>query len=110
MLLRTEGPDAADDLAGEAAEVILQAVRDADLPARIAPDTICVLLTGDADGAESIVLSRLVEAIATRDARRDEPRSLSLGVGTARYEPGSSTTLAEILESAVRGLATHRTG
>jgi GGDEF domain-containing protein len=108
-LLRTEGPEAAETLARDAAEVILDAVRDADLPARIAPDTICVLLTGDADGAESLVLSRLVEAIATHDARRDDPRALSLGVGTARYEPGSGTTLAEILESAVRGLATHRT-
>ena len=109
-LLRTEGPDAADDLARDAAAVILEAVRDSDLPARIAPDTICVLLTGTAEGAESLVLSRLVEAIATHDARRQQPRALSLGVGTARYEPGSGTTLAEILESAVRGLSTHRTG
>ena len=108
--LRGDGPDAADDLARDAAEVILEAVRDSDLPARIAPDTICVLLTGTADGAESLVLSRLVEAIATHDARRERPRALSLGVGTARYEPGSGTTLAEILESAVRGLSTHRTG
>jgi diguanylate cyclase (GGDEF)-like protein len=108
-LLRTLGPDAADELAREAASVILEAIRDADLPARIAPDTICVLLTGDADGSESLVLSRLVEAIATHDARRDNPRALSLGVGTARYEPGSGTTLAEILESAVRGLSAHRT-
>lgn len=109
-LLRTSGPDAADDLARDAASVILDAVRHADLPARIAPDTICVLLTGDADGAETLVLSRLVEAIATHDTLRDDPRALSLGVGTARYEPGSGTTLAEILESAVRGLSTPRTG
>jgi diguanylate cyclase (GGDEF)-like protein len=104
-LLRTQGPAVADELAKDAAEVILQAVRDSDIPARIAPDTICVLLTGDAEGAESIVLSRLVEAIATHDARRPDPRALSLGVGTARYEPGSGTQLAEILSSAVRGLA-----
>ena len=108
--LRSDGLDAADDLARDAAEVILEAVRDSDLPARIAPDTICVLLTGSADGAESLVLSRLVEAIATHDAKREHPRALSLGVGTARYEPGSGTTLAEILESAVRGLSSHRTG
>jgi diguanylate cyclase (GGDEF)-like protein len=109
-LLRTDGPEVADELARDAADVILEAVRDSDLPARIAPDTICVLLTGSADGAESLVLSRLVEAIATHDAKREQPRALSLGVGTARYEPGSGTTLAEILESAVRGLSSHRTG
>ncbi|MEP6759079.1 MAG: GGDEF domain-containing protein [Actinomycetota bacterium] len=109
-LIRTIGPEAGDDLARDAADVILEAVRDSDLPARIAPDTICVLLTGHADGAESLVLSRLVEAIATHDARREQPRAMSLGVGTARYEPGSGTTLADILASAVRGLSTHRAG
>jgi diguanylate cyclase (GGDEF)-like protein len=110
QMLREEGPDAADSLARDAAAVILDAVRDSDLPARIAPDTICVLLTSAADGAESLVLSRLVEAIATHDARRDAPRALSLGVGSARYEPGSGTTLAEILSGAVRGLTSNRTG
>jgi diguanylate cyclase (GGDEF)-like protein len=109
-ILRDEGAEAADTLARDAAAVILEAVRDSDLPARIAPDTICVLLTGAADGAESLVLSRLVEAIATHDARSDEPRALSLGVGTARYEPGSGTTLADILSGAVRGLTSNRAG
>jgi diguanylate cyclase (GGDEF)-like protein len=107
-ILREEGTDAADTLARDAASVILEAVRDSDLPARIAPDTICVLLTGASDGAEGLVLSRLVEAIATHDARSEEPRALSLGVGTARYEPGSGTTLADILSGAVRGLTGNR--
>jgi len=109
-ILREEGPEAADTLARDASSVILEAVRDSDLPARIAPDTICVLLTGASDGAEGLVLSRLVEAIATHDARRDAPRALSLGVGTARYEPGSGTTLADILSGAVRGLTSNRAG
>jgi diguanylate cyclase (GGDEF)-like protein len=91
-ILREEGADAADTLARDAAGVILEAARDSDLPARIAPDTICVLLTGAADGAESLVLSRLVEAIATHDARSDEPRALSLGVGTSRARGRASPT------------------
>jgi diguanylate cyclase (GGDEF)-like protein len=105
-LVGDHGPAAGDELAREAADVILEAVRDADIPARIAPDTICVMLSGDAEGAESLVLSRLVEAIATQDTRRADPRALSLGVGTARYEPGSGAQLSEILSSAVRGLTT----
>ena len=109
-ILREDGADAAEALARDAAGVILEAVRDSDLPARIAPDTICVLLTGAAGGAESLVLSRLVEAIATHDARSDEPRALALGVGTARYEPGSGATLADILSGAVRGLTSNRAG
>ena len=67
----------------EAAEVLLDAVRDADLPARITDDTFAVLLTGDAAGAETLVLSRLVEAIAVHNAKQDPPRPLSL-VGRQR--------------------------
>ncbi|MGZ4148510.1 MAG: GGDEF domain-containing protein [Actinomycetota bacterium] len=99
------GASAADELARDAAAVVLDAVRDADVPARIAPDTIAVLLTGDAAGAETTVLSRLVEAMAVHDAARDRPRSLSLSVGTARYEPGSGADLGSILAGAARGLA-----
>jgi diguanylate cyclase (GGDEF)-like protein len=102
---REEGPGAADDLARQAAAVVIGAVRDADVPARISADTIAVLLTGEAAGAESLVLSRLVEAMAVLDASRSRPGALALSVGTARYEPGSGAGLAEILESAVRGLA-----
>lgn len=101
-----DGRDEADALARDAAGVVLEAVRDSDLPARISPDTFVVLLTGDAAGAESLVLSRLVESMAVHDAGREAPRSLALSVGTARYEPTSDATLAEILESATRGLAT----
>ena len=97
--------DGADAVTRDAASIVLDAVRDADVPARIAPDTLCVLLTGDAGGAETLVLSRLVEAIAVHDAARDEPRSLAVSVGTARYEPGSDTGLADILEGAARGLS-----
>lgn len=109
-LLRTLGPDAADDLARDAAAVVLDAVRDSDVPARLSPDTIAVLLTGDAEGAETIVLSRLVEAMAVHDASRERPRSLALAVGTARYEPGSGSDLASLLEGAVRGLGRRADG
>jgi diguanylate cyclase (GGDEF)-like protein len=94
-------PDA-DELAVDAANVVLEAVRASDVPARISTDSFCVLLAGSADGAESVVLSRLVEAIAVHDARRDRPRSLSLELGTARYEPGSGTPLSHIIEAAER--------
>jgi diguanylate cyclase (GGDEF)-like protein len=105
QLVNESGHVPAEALAADAAAIVLDAVRDADVPARIAPDTLAVLLTGDAVGAETVVLSRLIEAIAVHDARRDQPRSLALSVGTARYEPGSGTGLAEILGSAMRGLA-----
>jgi hypothetical protein len=110
-ILREEGPEAADTLARDASSVILEAVRDSDLPARIAPDTICVLLTGASDGAEGLVLS--TARGGDRDARRPTrraPRVVARCRGTARYEPGSGTTLADILSGAVRGLTSNRAG
>jgi two-component system, cell cycle response regulator len=98
------GPDAADELARDAAAVLLRAVRDSDVPARIAPDTFCVLLTGSAEGAEATVLSRLVEAMAEHDAGSDRPR-LGLAVGSARYRPGSGGSLGALLEEAARSLS-----
>jgi diguanylate cyclase (GGDEF)-like protein len=98
------GSETASELARDAAEVLLQAVRDSDVPARIAADTFCVLLTGEAAGAETIVLSRLVESIAVHDARRDRPREMSISVGTALYDPAAPTTLEHILENADRRL------
>jgi diguanylate cyclase (GGDEF)-like protein len=101
----TNGAEEAASLARDAAAVLLEAVRDSDVPARIAIDTFCVLLTGEARGAEALVLSRLVEAIAVHDARLDHPRSLSLSVGSALYEPDQPGTLEQILSTADRRLA-----
>ena len=92
-------------LARDAATLVLKAVRDADVPARIAPDTFCVLLTGEARGAETLVLSRLVEAIAEHDARLDAPRPIALALGSALYDPDHPSTFAQILEMAGRRLA-----
>jgi diguanylate cyclase (GGDEF)-like protein len=103
-LAESLGAEQAAELAADAAEVLLEAVRDSDLPARIAPDTFCVLLTGEAAGAETLVLSRLVEAIAQHDAQRDQPRELSLSVGSALYDPEQPTTLEQILNTAGRRL------
>ena len=78
------------------------------MPARITDDTFAVLLTGDAVGAETLVLSRLVEAIAVHDADRQTPRSLSLSVGSALYDPEEPATLSQILETAGRRLGDQR--
>jgi diguanylate cyclase (GGDEF)-like protein len=110
LFVRLEGIEpGAEDADGpspiaEAAEVLLDAVRGSDVPARIAEDTFAVLLTGDARGAESVVLSRLVEAIATHDAARATPRPLSLEVGSALYDPDEPATFTQILETAGRRL------
>jgi diguanylate cyclase (GGDEF)-like protein len=100
-------PSIADELASDAAEVLLSAIRDADLPARITDDTFCVLLSGDARGAEATVLSRLVEAIAVHDAKGPEPRPLALSVGSAIYDPAHPVGLEDLLGAAETGMRRH---
>jgi diguanylate cyclase (GGDEF)-like protein len=99
-ILRERGPSAADALVAEAGEVVLSAIRDADLPARIAPDTFCVLLSGEARGAESTVLSRLVEAIAVHDAAKASPAEMRISVGSAIYDPATPVPLEALLRTA----------
>jgi two-component system, cell cycle response regulator len=105
QVVAASGEDEAAAVARDAAALVLEAVRESDVPARISDDTFCVLLTGEARGAEALVLSRLVEAIAVHDARLDRPRHLSLSVGSALYDPDQPTTLEQILSNADRRLA-----
>jgi diguanylate cyclase (GGDEF)-like protein len=98
---------AADELAVEAAEVLLNAVRASDLPARIADDTFCVLLSGDAKGSEVAVLSRLVEAIAQHDASAPRSSPLSVSVGTAIYDPARPVALEALLRTAGSEMRPH---
>jgi diguanylate cyclase (GGDEF)-like protein len=104
----TDGePGVADRLAAEAAEVLISAIRDSDLPARIADDTFCVLLSGDAKGSEVAVLSRLVEAIALHDAKTGDPKPLALSVGSAIYDPANPVSLEGLLRTAEAEMRPH---
>jgi hypothetical protein len=102
-----DGGDDGDPLAASehAAEVVLDAVRSSDVPTRIDDRTFAVLLTGEAAGAEDVVLSRIVEAIARGPSGGTSGREISLSVGTARYEPGSGVSLDSIVQSAVRRMS-----
>ena len=91
----------------DAAEALLQVVRESDVLARIGSDTFCVLLTGGAAGAESVVLSRLVEAIAVRNSRGDVRTRMSLSVGTARSDD-EDPSIDRILDLAKRRMAEQR--
>jgi len=104
------GAGEAPRLLVETAEVLRQAVRDSDVLARVGADAFAVLLTGNALGAESLVLSRLVEALATRNARSGLPVPLSLSVGAAHYDPGSNVTLAQLMAEADRRLRSEGLG
>jgi two-component system cell cycle response regulator len=89
-------------LIAETASVLRDAVRDSDVVARVGADAFCVLLTGDAEGAEALVLSRLVEAVAASNARAGRIAQLSLSVGAAAYDPEQPVSLEELIAEADR--------
>jgi len=98
--VRREGDDEAARLVREAAQVVREATRESDIVARIGDGAFCILLTGAAAGAEPLVLSRLVEAVAVRRSGASGGAPLSVSVGTARYDPAEPAALEELLRSA----------
>jgi GGDEF domain-containing protein len=77
-------------------------VRDCDVLARTGTSSFLALLTGDAVGAESLVLSRMVDAIAVRNARSGQGRRLALSIGAARYDPARPVSLEALVAEAER--------
>ncbi len=91
----------------DTAQVLAEAARDSDVLARVGDDAFCVLLTGGAEGAEALVLSRFVEAVAVRNARSDHLEPLAISVGAARYDPEHPSTLDELIAEADRRMREH---
>jgi diguanylate cyclase (GGDEF)-like protein len=89
-------------LIADAAEVVRKAVRGSDVIARVGAGVFCVLLTGDAEGADANVLSRVVEGVATSNAKSGRPGQLSVSVGTATYDPEHPVALEALIAEADR--------
>jgi len=107
-----DDPDEAERrrLVTEAADVLRSAVRNSDVLARVGASSFCVLLTGDASGAEALVLSRLVEAIAESNARSGRSSQLSVSVGAAAYDPDNPVALDALIAEADRRMRTSEAG
>jgi diguanylate cyclase (GGDEF)-like protein len=91
--------DASASLVRETAEVLRQAVRNADVVGRLGADTFGVLLSGDASGNEGLVLSRIVEAVASRNAGGEAER-LALAIGSATSTREHPLSAAELIRTA----------
>lgn len=110
VLVRMDAPDGVGEperreaFVAATADVLRGAVREADLLARVGEGTFCVLLTGESTGAEAPVLSRLVEAVATSNAKSGRTQALWLSVGAATYDPERPVAFAELMEEADRGM------
>lgn len=105
--MKTSTEEEGRQLLVDTARVLAEAVRDSDVLARVGDDAFCALLTGSAEGAEALVLSRFVEGVAVRNARHDHLEPLAVSVGAARYDPESPSTLDELIAEADRRMREH---
>jgi diguanylate cyclase (GGDEF)-like protein len=104
VFVRVDVPDgeAADDPIADAAEMIRSAVRASDVAARVGADAFCVLLAGAAAGTETIVLERIVEAVAERNTRTGLGAGSPISLGSATYDPERPVGLQELIAEAGR--------
>jgi two-component system cell cycle response regulator len=94
------GHEAGSRMLQDTAAVLTWTLRTSDVLARVGGDDFCVLLTGDdAQNAERVLI-RLVEAVATHNARESRPYELSLSVGAAPYDPENPCSIEELMERA----------
>jgi len=95
------GGDLDGPVAG-AAELIRSTVRASDIAARVGVDAFCVLLAGAVTGSETIVLERIVEAVAERNARSGQEAGPPISLGSATYDPERPSSLNELIAEADR--------
>ncbi len=101
-LAETRGTGEADRELAETARILCDAVREVDVVARVGADAFCVLLAGAAEGTQTLVLSRLVEAAARRNALAGGITPLEISVGAATYDPVAPVELEDLLAEADR--------
>jgi two-component system, cell cycle response regulator len=94
------GRAAGDRLLVEAAQLLQESFRDSDVKARVGGDEFAVLLAGAAEGTCEVVDQRLVQNVSRLNARPGRDAALSLAGGVARWDPSSSTGVAEALATA----------
>ena len=95
-----EGPG--EPAVADAATVISSAVRVSDVAARVDSGAFCVLLPGAERGSETIVLERIIEAVASHNARTGRETGPSVSVGAASYDPERPAPLEELIAAADR--------
>lgn len=90
-----------DEALRTVAGLIRAAVRESDVAGRVAGDEFVILLE-DGPAVTADVAARLLRRAARLREAADRPFRVSLGVGSADWEPGDEATLQELIERACR--------
>jgi diguanylate cyclase (GGDEF)-like protein len=112
VFVRVDVPagERADAPIADAAALIGSAVRASDVAARVSADAFCVLLAGAATGTEAIVLERIVEAVAERNARTGLGAGPPISLGSATYDPERPVGLDDLIAEADRRMRQQAAG
>ncbi len=96
----TFGHQEGDMVLIETANILKECFRDSDVIARIGGDEFAIIPIGTAEDNVEIIVTRLKEKIAERNATGERKYRLSLSIGTALYDPSAPCSVADLLTKA----------
>jgi len=88
----------------DTSQLLRETFRESDIIARIGGDEFAVLTVETPDAGAEAVLGRLKKNLETRKKKYNRRYTLSLSVGTARYDPEQPSTIEELLARADRSM------
>jgi diguanylate cyclase (GGDEF)-like protein len=94
------GHDEGDHAIQQAARILTETFRHADIVARLGGDEFSVLAVDTASDFTPIVRARLEAALAEYNARAGKPYRVSLSIGSVSFERASEVELEELLRRA----------
>ncbi len=89
-----------DEAIVEAAEVLGEVFREADILARLGGDEFAVLALGGSTGDPDMLKMRLQDRIDARNRRENRTYRLSMSVGIVRNDPRDSSSVEELMSYA----------
>lgn len=96
----TYGHDEGNRALIEVATFLRTTVRASDLVARVGGDEFCILLVDDASSTGKIDVDRVLAELRAGRRRGPRPYPLPLSVGVAWLEPGSATSVEDLMNRA----------
>lgn len=95
----TYGHSEGDRALVQVAKFLRTALRASDLVARVGGDEFCILMV-DGGGGSPIDVDRVVTKLRSGPPRGQRPYPLPLSVGVAQLEPGSATSIEDLMRRA----------
>lgn len=94
----------------EVARVFHSAVRSSDLTARLTADRFAVLALESTAETSDVLVERIRASFESLEDRAERPYHLSVSVGVARFEPGDTPGVEELMDAAAADLRATRGG